>query len=298
MRNIVRLPFFLFCAGCYTSVLDFSSILSTSGGDADFEKQTDTDITGTDSSSTDTSAPSDSFSVDDNPPPPSHEPPGFTVRTDFDFSTIAGDCWSGTGSSFSRITNDSLAPKSPQAVLEYEKPPNSTGGDTHFCIVTNSSKLYVALWFKISDPYYGLLDYHDSLLYLRTTDAPYLNFVLRGPPFGTYEILPQINALGANNTHLAPSGGGADLDPNRSGATVSPGVWHKLEVRIENSLTPTSQNGILHWWVDGVLAGEFNTVNYANFLWREVYFSPGWIPEPLQTLTDYIRYDHIYVSGQ
>jgi len=82
-------------------------------------------------------------------------------------------------------------------------------------------------------------------------------------------------AMGINTSGLLD----ANLYPNVGNASVTPGVWHMIEAYIKCSTTRSSNDGIIRWWVNGTLAGNYTSMNYCgpsneglyNWTWTETW---------------------------
>ena len=90
----------------------------------------------------------------------------------------------------------------------------------------------------------------------------------------------------------ASSGNYIILQPNVVATVVTLGVWHRIEWYSDCAA------GIVRWWLDGVLQGDYtgpahNTVPFDMF-----QFSPTWGGCCTETKdqTDYYYYDHVVVS--
>jgi hypothetical protein len=80
---------------------------------------------------------------------------------------------------------------------------------------------------------------------------------------------------------------------------VTLGVWHRIEVCSKTSSTSTSQDGVVRWWLDGAVAGDYRTVNYpAGSVFSDYHISPTWggVDTLSKTENDYLRFDHAYLS--
>lgn len=103
---------------------------------------------------------------------------------------------------------------------------------------------------------------------------------------------------GLDNSHACSDPFGATCYPNSGGPSLVVGTWTKLEGYIKKSTTCTSRDGIVRWWINGVLVGNYTNLNYAcqglnEWVWSETW--DGFVsPIPVVPWSHYI--DHLYIS--
>ena len=198
------------------------------------------------------------------------------------------------------IVGDSTAPLSPSNVIQFTRPPGQTGGDQVFTALPNMREVYLGFWWKPSNPFDGWLNNSNKLIFLKSPVLDNIVENMYGPRGGNRQ-LAFILQLTTDNCHL-PTGfgdcpGTYVLLPNASSGITSLGQWHRIEVYVKHSTTRTSRDGILRWWVDGVLAGNFTTVNFQIEPWNEMHIVQAWdSPDPTQTSTDRHWFDHLRIS--
>jgi hypothetical protein len=98
------------------------------------------------------------------------------------------------------------------------------------------------------------------------------------------------------------AGGGPDAgkrnEPNVTTTVITLGQWHRIEIYVKYS-TGTSANGILKWWVDGVLNGNYTNLKMVqDGGFDHVQFAPtyGGNTGAVKTENDYYWYDHVRLS--
>jgi hypothetical protein len=78
-----------------------------------------------------------------------------------------------------------------------------------------------------------------------------------------------------DNSHIWSSDLGLTGFPNVGSGRLTVGTWYLLEAYIKCSTNATSRDGIVRWWVNGVLAGNYTNVNYdgglTNWTWSETW---------------------------
>lgn len=72
-----------------------------------------------------------------------------------------------------------------------------------------------------------------------------------------------VGGIQLDNSHVCADPYGATCYPNVGSGTMTVGTPTKIEAYIKCSTTNTSRDGIVRWWVNGVLAGNYTTLNYC-----------------------------------
>lgn len=72
------------------------------------------------------------------------------------------------------------------------------------------------------------------------------------------------NSQGIDNSHTCALDLGLSCNPNVGPSLVTIGQWTKVEAYLKASTTATSRDGILRWWINGVLSGNYTNINYAQ----------------------------------
>lgn len=244
------------------------------------------------------------------PPPPisgawPNEPAGLTVRNDYGWSDnpnvngpIGTSGWASTGGDASRV-DDLTAPLSPPSVLQIRYPVGFGGGNgpinCWFDIPgPNVRELFIGFWVKVSNPWQG----HPS-------GVNKLGFVTSG---GTqhYALMPVMKGSGAIYTlqqQIAettvpenPAYGGW-LTQNVATPPFTLGVWHRVEMYLKYGTSPTSYNGIMQQWLDGVLVMNYSDINYADDGVDGWKINPTWGGVgSAKSETDYMWFDHVHTS--
>lgn len=232
-----------------------------------------------------------------------HQPAGATQLVDFDFSTnqtnssICDPVYAGGG----YIESDASAPISPPSILKHAWPYNS-GGNTPVitCPFGGKQDVYVCYSFKYSNPFLGQQNLCNKIAAI-WVGGSILWFEMfgqqQGGPYTHGQILSFYNTGG--NQHLGngfgDNGGTWKLFPNINNPVSTLGTWHVVEIYGKLSSTPFSKDGILRWWVDGVLHGDYNTVNYPAGGFEQVQFTPTW-DHANHPAVDYQWFDHLRVT--
>jgi len=207
--------------------------------------------------------------------------------TDRTWTALTGDRWRRRDGSDDRIVDDATAPGA-RMVLEYVYPAGFLGGTapaTHYYPLEKLTEIFVGLQWKVSSPWQGHATGVNKLQFLYTGSSD-ITMVMYGPPGGPYElrVMPEW-----------PQHDGSWLVPNVNRVPLTPGQWHRVEWHLKYG----TASGIVRWWQDGLLVGDYKTVHFpddAGFL--EYQMSPTWGGVgDVKTETDYYRFDESYLSG-
>lgn len=160
-----------------------------------------------------------------------------------------------SGPSVWKARMEALAPQGGNQ-LEYNTPSN-----------VSYREMYFGLYWR-SNPQFQGLPVGNKLFFLGSTFGMNGVFTWNNGALvnGAGPILFNINTSNIFNPHIF----GGSLDPslpfmpNVGNGSLTRGVWYKIEAYIKASTTRTSQDGILRWWVNDVLVGNYTNVNYCG----------------------------------
>jgi hypothetical protein len=229
-----------------------------------------------------------------------NEPPGFVGITDWSFSALTGSGWDiiFNYDQLASIQSDPTAPFSPQTVGQWQYPTGFIAGAapaTMFYDLLDRGlpQIYFGYWWKPSQPWQD----HpagNKIQFLFTNTSGQFFMIMEPDP---HPISAEVE-FATSNGHLVPSRGDDPgtrvLTGNR--VTVALGAWHRIEVLVKTSTTASSRDGVLRWWVDGVLAGDYTTVNFPADLFKQFQFSPTWGGiGGVKTETDYYWYGPVHL---
>jgi hypothetical protein len=213
---------------------------------------------------------------------------------------------------------DSSAPFSPPIVLEHVYPPGFKGGyepAVDWYPLPDAGSVFVGFWWRASNPWQPHTVVN-KLTFIMQSEPP-----SSGPTSNTILALadspfnPATNAaagpwvvrvaleFGASNGHLPNSNGDDPGSRNlfgNSGPLIRQGDgWHRIELLVMKSTTATSRDGVVRWWVDGQLAGDYATVNFDQRRFVEFQFAPTWggIGQ-VKRQPDYFRFGPVRLSHQ
>lgn len=147
-------------------------------------------------------------------------------------------------------------------------------------------EVYMGTYWSTNTDFEGTLNNTNKMIFISQPGEDNSFLVWQGLPNKPKTIKWYTQGL-VNNTHLPntfgmtyPTDGTGWFNPNTADAaraTVSAGSgWHKLEVYLKSSTTRSSRDGIVRWWVDGYLVGDFSNVNISAGGFNNVQYNAAW----------------------
>lgn len=235
-----------------------------------------------------------------------NEPAGAAVVLDCPFTSVQG-CGILDAYSSSQIVSDSTAPISPgSAVQSTIYAGNSSGGmQLNYVTPKVNREMYVGFMWRINPQFYGR-QVANKMFFMRGPASNGFFGLMGGPGGGNAAGSPFFLMFGPNagnvdNSHTC-SGGGFTCLPNvGSGQTAPAGNWFKIEAYMKSSTTNTSRDGIVRWWVNGVMAGNYTNMNLSSAGLNEWVWSETWDgtvnPVPTVDWSHFIDHLHISIPG-
>jgi len=242
-----------------------------------------------------------------------NEPQGLTVLSDYGFGdtlapTAVGDpagvtgwrVWRNDEGRAMRVM-DSTAPLSAPYAVQFTYPVGFQSGlDPAMleCAFSNGQgirELYWGFWWKPSSPFQSDGSGVNKIAFIWTptkqgssTDLLY------------FDLSPNPWRIRAMNDLIAGGGPTADqrLEPNIDTTTVALGAWHRIELYAKYS-TESNANGVLRWWVDGTLNGDYRNLRMVqDGGFDHVQFAPtyGGNTGDTKKQDDFYRIDHVRLS--
>lgn len=201
-------------------------------------------------------------------------------------STIYDCPYTGTMCPYSRASNDRFenvystqafdnfgnAPLSPPSVMKSfvaAGAATNTGNGQWINHLPNVRQLFFATWWNTNAAFAGWPNNTNKMLFARNP-AIDNNFLVWQGPQGSCKTLKWYNQAQYANNHLPntfgmnyPIDGTGWFEPNQgnSGTVCAGAGWKKIEVYLSVSTTTTSRDGVIKWWLDGVLIGHHTGVN-------------------------------------
>jgi len=236
------------------------------------------------------------------PPPPvggtwPNEPAGMTLVSEEPFNALTESGWNAvqrqtTNGSGLSITSDATAPMSPSNVLTYKYATGYSAGSEpgaeYFAPSPNVKETFVGFWWKASNPW----QFHPS-------GVNKIAFLFSSGTLGSIYIM-MYNEGSGPTIQVEPqfSGDVRRLAPNVTATQVTLGAWHRIEWYVKYATTGSSHDGIVRWWVDGVLQGSYTdlqTPGDSGFV--EYTIAPTWGGVGgTKSETDFYWYDQYHIS--
>jgi endonuclease/exonuclease/phosphatase family metal-dependent hydrolase len=233
--------------------------------------------------------------------PPSgwpNEPAGLTMLTDNPWNVKNAPGWQCfnpgvPGEQLANVVSDPSAPSSPSSVLEFLYPKGhiaGTGGE--FCWYDlNLNEIFIGTYFKYIEGWQQPGSNYSKLFYVfqelnYNRQATYM--VVDGMPNGKLE-------LKINNE----AGGGEWWLQNMTNVQLTPGTWYRLELYMKKASVSGAADGIVRWWVDGVLAANHTNARLRGEPFTQFPLHPLWGGiGGTKSRDEWLRYDHTYISGR
>lgn len=241
-----------------------------------------------------------------------NEPSGTTELLDFAFNVTQGsglDDVNETGV----IVSDANAPLSPVNVLQSRLQNGiAPGGVLLQYDLDNLSEMFAGVWWKPNTTFQGLQSGFNRLMGFSQTESPaYLAWVgaqNAGGLSGSIQFYMPLGATAMNNCHLTGWQGNCPgegrLLPNATACTINAtdDTWHRIELYVRRSTSAIDRTGIVRWWVDGNLCGNYDPQAGTGINWGPSgldywFWTEAWTATPAGQSADWIHYlDHLYLS--
>jgi hypothetical protein len=116
-----------------------------------------------------------------------------------------------------------------------------------------------------------------------------INLQMYGTPGGPYELRTCLQFKNADTRCW--------LRPNVNKIPVTLGDWHKIEWLVQSNSSAGVADGVVKWWMDGVLIGNYTDVLFPQEKMEEYKLSPTWggVGEE-KNKDDYFWFDNLYLS--
>jgi len=227
-----------------------------------------------------------------------NEPPGFVKVTETAFNScpaytsgVNSDGWSCAGDATQTIVADPAAPVSPSNVFQEAYPQGFVAGSSPGWFSNGFgpnpggwSDHYVGYYFMYSNPYsnqaVGTKQWY-----------PY------NPTADYFVLFNNASEIQIDIQSPAATGGTYNLYANVNNPKITLGVWHRFELYFKRSSSPSTADGIIRWWIDGALCGNYTNIQWPNSGFDEARFDPTWGGVGGSVAFDsWWRLDHVRVS--
>lgn len=215
-----------------------------------------------------------------------NEPAGSSVKLDCSFSSTPAACGILDVYKSANQDTDGTAPVSPSGVVRSTIGAGQSSGGMQLNWLTPGSatyrEMFVGLMWRINPEFQGRSG-GNKLFFMRGPDSIGVFVIQGGLSTGSGSLVWVHNSSSLNNSHVCSADLGLLCYPNASSGLVQRGVWTKIEAYIKASTTNTSRDGIVRWWINGVLAGNYTNINYAGaglneWIWTETWDGCGGNP--------------------
>lgn len=196
--------------------------------------------------------------------------------------------------------SDATAPVSPSStIISRMYAGNNYGGmQLNWYAPTTYTDLFVAFSWRTNAGFQGRTT-ANKMFFVR---GPGVNgfFGMNGSTGGPYVLGFGHNTASLNNSHIFPADLGLGYSVNNvSSGSLPVNTWTRIEVYIKKSTTSTSRDGILRYWVNGVLCANYTTVNYApnglnEWVWSETW--DGTVNNPVPSVNWEHHLDHLFIA--
>jgi hypothetical protein len=192
----------------------------------------------------------------------------------------------------SQLTTETGAPYSPPNVGQWSYPVGFKLGPpaTMYRDAPYAKEVFFGAWWKVSSPWQDPASGTSEIAQLLTGGTNSLAALVMqatgATPAHTVEVITAFDGIP-----------GARLSANVTASEVAPGTWHRLEWYLKYSTTSSSNDGIIRWWVDGVLQGDHTDINMpADSGFYEYKISPRW-DDSAKVEHDYTWFDHVRIAA-
>jgi len=219
-----------------------------------------------------------------------NEPAGFSQHVDCPFSGTVCNMLNVYGNQ--PFSTDSSGPVSPSGILDEVLEANAATGGGQFVYSFQSGparEVYLGTLWKTNSDFQGNANNVNKLIFIKSDiDANFLSW--QGPQGYDQARTLQwyMQSTQYDNCHIPsyyspgcgnPSAGAGSgwFNPNAGNGNVLPGSgWHFIELYQKASTTMTSRDGILKWWVDGRLVGNYSGVNLSPGGFTDIQYNHTW----------------------
>lgn len=254
------------------------------------------------------SAPPSSPPPGTNPLPPgvnknwTNEPADASVVLDCPFDSAPSTCGLSDVYSSSHLESDLKAPVSPPGVLRSTLNANHSDGGMQLGWTSQQllKEMYVGIIWR-NNPEWSCLALADKMWFIRGPNTAGFFGLDCTPEDTSGSIIFGHNSKNLDNSHTCAADLGLVCYPNVADVKIKFGNWTKLESYIKISTTATSRDGIVRWWVNGILVGNYTNINYEQdglneWIWTETW---GALEPRFQKNVDLSHYiDHLHISAR
>jgi hypothetical protein len=223
-----------------------------------------------------------------------NEPLGFRAITDMAWNALTGNGWNYLRRSSAKdddIVMDASAPLSAEQMLRIiftPSMPRDTGPSVHWIgLPSRPREMFTGWWMKMSPNW-------------SASPAGGGKITFAWAQNGQGQVYSNIGGSAAPhriniNTEWAPYGQ-KFWEPNVTTTPVNYSQWYRIEWYLKWESTPGAGDGVMKWWVNGVLNGHYTNVYFpATGGFEQFEYAPTRQNSPLSE--EYLYIDHTRVSA-
>jgi hypothetical protein len=223
-----------------------------------------------------------------------NEPSGFSALSDQPWTSMTAAGWNYLRRSSSKddtIMSDPATPLSPSQLLRIiftPDMPRDTGPSVHWIgLPSRPREMFTGWWMKLSPNWSASPAGGGKITFAWATNGQgqvYSNIGGSAAPH-------RINI----NTEWAPYGQ-KFWEPNVTTTPITYSQWYRIEWYLKWESTPGASDGVMKWWVNGVLNGDYRNVRFpTNCCFEQFEYAPTRQNSPLSE--EYMFIDHTRVSA-
>lgn len=217
-----------------------------------------------------------------------NEPAGFSAITDCPFSDSICNLWNAYSTQSFASPGGSPTPLSPPRAFEtYMQAGSTTGNGQWGKDLPNVRELYIGAWWYPFVETMGNSNGTNKLLFARNPSEDNSFLVWQGCAGCaktlkwyfqvTYDVCPGCPGIhGSCRISCGDGTGWADPNGSSSGVVLAGSGWHQVEIYLKASTSSTSRNGIVRWWLDGSLVGNYTGINITPSGFTDFQINHTW----------------------
>lgn len=186
----------------------------------------------------------------------------------------------------------------------------TTGGAQLILDLPRLKELYMATWWSTNANFEGMCNNSNKLFFVRNPDIDNNLLIWQGSPGQPRVLKWALQATYDNCGHPGEYGmcytkgdGSGWFEPNgeSNGSVAAGSGWHLIELYMKASSTKTSRDGIIRWYLDGKIVGNYPTVNMSPGGFTDFQFNHAWDGSGCLQVRDKSKawhhyFDHLYIS--
>lgn len=232
----------------------------------------------------------------DGPTQPSWEvvhPPELPLISEQSWDHVSDHAWSylvRESTLDSDVASDGSAPMSPPSILRIAFTPDmprDTEPAVLWTLLPQVREVYAEWWMKLSDNWTTSPSGAGKLTFLWAAEGQGQVYTHLAGPSGAHRV--QVN------TEWEPYGQ-RFWDTNRHMTPIRYGQWHHVGWYARWNSSEGAADGILQWWVDGVLNADYRDVVFPRCCFEQFEFAPTRQMPPKSV--EYMFIDHTRVTAR